>query len=155
MVQLKLISWNMQQKVGNWQKVLDSGIDAAMLQEAIAPPDDLKDIFINLIGAPLPIENVVELLRIVPGLNFEEYETCLVQAPEGFEALWEAMAAEQAVEMLYLGGSAPGATRVITPLGVTRMGSLFYLSAFCHKSRTNKTYRLDRIVSYRKLGINY
>ncbi len=115
----------------------------------------LKDIFITLIGAPSPIENAAELLRIVPGLNFEEYETCLGQAPAGFEALWEAMATEQAVEICYLGGSAPGATRVISPLGVTRMGSLFYLSAYCHKSRANKTYRLDRIASYRQLEIDY
>lgn len=45
MPNLKLLSWNMNQKVDNWQTVLDSGVDAAMLQEAKAPPEALADIF--------------------------------------------------------------------------------------------------------------
>jgi len=38
---LKLLSWNMNQKASNWQTVLDSGVDAAMLQEAKAPPVEM------------------------------------------------------------------------------------------------------------------
>jgi DNA polymerase III subunit epsilon len=110
----------------------------------------LKSIFLMLIGIPPKIESTAELLQIVPGLNFDEYEASLGEAPSGFELLWETMATDQAVEMLYLGGSNPGTARVVTPLGVTRMGSLFYLSAYCHQSGINKTFRLDRIVSYRK-----
>jgi len=41
MPNLKLLSWNMNQKVDNWQTVLDSGVDAAMLQEAKAPPVEM------------------------------------------------------------------------------------------------------------------
>jgi DNA polymerase III subunit epsilon len=110
----------------------------------------LKDIFLMLIGIPPKIESAAELLRILPGLNFDEYEASLGEAPSGFEVLWETMATDQAVEMLYLGGSNPGTARVVTPLGVTRMGGLFYLSAYCHQSGINKTFRLDRIASYRK-----
>jgi len=36
----------MKQKAANWQIVLDSGVDAAMLQEAKEPPNDLKKEFI-------------------------------------------------------------------------------------------------------------
>jgi DNA polymerase III subunit epsilon len=110
----------------------------------------LKSIFLKLIGVPPKIESAAELLRILPGLNFDEYEASLGEAPSGFEVLWETMATDQAVEMLYLGGSNPGTARVVTPLGVTRMGGLFYLSAYCHQSGINKTFRLDRIASYRK-----
>ena len=35
---LSLLSWNMNQKVSNWATVLDSGVDAALLQEAKPPP---------------------------------------------------------------------------------------------------------------------
>ena len=41
MPNLKLLSWNMNQKVSNWQTVLDSGVDVEMLQEAKAPPAEL------------------------------------------------------------------------------------------------------------------
>ncbi len=45
MPSLKILSWNMNQKVSNWPIVLDSGVDVAMLQEAKTPPADLTDIF--------------------------------------------------------------------------------------------------------------
>jgi exonuclease III len=37
-----LLSWNMKQKASNWQTVLDSEVDTALLQEAKAPPDELR-----------------------------------------------------------------------------------------------------------------
>ncbi len=42
---LKLLSWNMNQKTSNWQTVLDSGVDIAMLQEAKAPPAEMAGKF--------------------------------------------------------------------------------------------------------------
>jgi len=42
---IKLLSWNMRQKASNWQTVLDSGVDIAMLQEAKEPPVDLAGNF--------------------------------------------------------------------------------------------------------------
>lgn len=45
MPSLKLLSWNIKQKAFNWQTVLDSNVDVALLQEAKAPPDDLKNKF--------------------------------------------------------------------------------------------------------------
>lgn len=111
----------------------------------------MKDILVKLVEMPPAINSTEELMKIIPGLTFKQYEKTLGQAPAGFELLWEAMAAEQAVEMIYLGGSKPGKARVVTPLGVTMMGRLLYLSAYCHQSGINKTFRMDRISSYRKV----
>ena len=145
-LRLNLTSYRME-AVGQRLRLVEQARHRA-LEDALL----LKDIFVKLTGAPPKIESTDQLLQVVPGLTFEQYEKSLGQAPAGFEELWEAMAAEQAVEMLYLGGSNPGTNRVVTPLGVTRMGGVMYLSAFCHQSRINKTFRLDRIASYRKYG---
>ncbi len=40
---LSLISWNMNQQASNWQTVLDSDVDAALLQEAKPPPTLLAE----------------------------------------------------------------------------------------------------------------
>ncbi len=40
-----LMSWNMNQQPSNWQTVLDSGVDVALLQEAKPPPADLMEKF--------------------------------------------------------------------------------------------------------------
>ena len=143
-LRLNLTSYRME-AVGQRLRLVDKPRHRA-LEDALL----LKDIFLKLVEAPPKIESIEELLQVVPGMSFEEYEASLRRAPAGFEALWEAMVTEQVVEMLYLGGSNPGAARVITPLGVTRMGGIFYLSAYCHQSGINKTFRLDRIASYRK-----
>ena len=134
--------------VGRYLRLVDKARHRA-LEDALL----LKDIFLILLKINQPIESSAGLLRVVSGISFEQFEATLEQAPAGFEVLWEAITADQAVEVLYMGGSTPGTSRVVTPLGVTQMGGLIYLTAYCHKSRSNKTYRLDRIASYRKLEL--
>ena len=71
---LKLLSWNMNQKASNWQTVLDSGVDAAMLQEAKTSPVEM--------AGKLLVKEEVELevsdlpwRAIVAGLtNNEKYD---------------------------------------------------------------------------------
>ncbi|MDW7730421.1 MAG: exonuclease domain-containing protein [Bacillota bacterium] len=132
--------------VGRYLQLVDQSRHRALEDSLL-----LKDIFLSLVRMNPQIKGVAELLQILPGLSFKEYDAVLEEAPSGFEALWEAIYNGRDVEILYLGGSNPGRTRVVTPLGVTQMGGLIYLSAFCHKSRLNKTYRLDRIASYRMI----
>jgi hypothetical protein len=43
---IKIITWNMAHNAANWQTVLDSNIDVALLQEALVPPNQLRDEFI-------------------------------------------------------------------------------------------------------------
>jgi hypothetical protein len=43
---IKIITWNMAHNVANWQTVLASNIDVALLQEALMPPNQLRDEFI-------------------------------------------------------------------------------------------------------------
>lgn len=112
----------------------------------------VKDIFLSLVGINPVLGSTAELFRVAPALEFDRYGAALKKPPAGFEALWEAIAVEQPVEIEYLGGSTPGAVRVVTPLGVTQSGGRTYLSAFCHQSSMQKTYRLDLIAAYRKLG---
>lgn len=46
MNKVTLFSWNMKQKSSNWHTVLDSAVDAALLQEAKSPPDKLRAEFL-------------------------------------------------------------------------------------------------------------
>ena len=48
---LKLLSWNMNQKAANWQAVIDSAVDLAMLQEAKPPHKEIAERFITAAGA--------------------------------------------------------------------------------------------------------
>ena len=109
----------------------------------------LKDVFVHLVRKRPAISSTNELCRLSPGLRFESFAAVLDNPPAGYEDLWLAISEQRVVDMEYLGGSTPGATRTVTPLRVVRMRGQVYLSARCHQSDSEKTFRLDRIVAYR------
>ncbi|NPV58710.1 MAG: hypothetical protein HPY75_03480 [Actinobacteria bacterium] len=53
------------------------------------------------------------------------------------------------VEMIYDGGSSPGMPRMVTPLQVWGGEDYGYFRAYCHRSGTVKTYRIDRVLELR------
>ncbi|KHD89263.1 MAG: DNA polymerase III subunit alpha [Bdellovibrio sp. ArHS] len=62
-----------------------------------------------------------------------------------FVLLKQAILAKQDVDMVYMGGSAKGEVRRVTPIGIVRNPDGDYLQAFCHKEKTPKRYYLNRI----------
>ena len=109
----------------------------------------LQDVFLHLVRQAPAITCTDELCRFSPALRFDSLAGLLQTPPTGYEDLWQAIAEQRPVEMQYEGGSSPGAMRRITPLGVTQMRGHVYLSALCHRSESEKTFRLDRIAAYR------
>lgn len=109
----------------------------------------LKDVFLHLVRQAPAITYPTELSLLAPPLRFNSLASVLETPPAGYEDLWRAIAEQRLVEMQYEGGSSPGAIRRITPLGVTQMRGHVYLSALCHRSESEKTFRLDRIAAYR------
>ena len=110
----------------------------------------LKDIFLYMIGQSPAVRRVDDLYDLTSPLEFEMFTTLVTHAPPGFDELWLAISEEQPIELEYLGGSNPGTIRIVTPRGVMQTRGQIYLSAYCHESKMEKTYRLDRIASYRR-----
>jgi DNA polymerase III subunit epsilon len=53
------------------------------------------------------------------------------------------------VEIVYEGGTSPGVPRMVTPLHVFGQGTSEYFRAYCHRTGTVKTFRVDRVVEFR------
>lgn len=117
---------------------------------ALADTRLLKDVFLHLIGRRPAIQSVAQLFDVCPAWSFEAFGALVDRPPAGFEDLWRAINQQQPVSMVYDGGAQPGVPRVVTPLGVVRTRDQLYLSAYCHASGIEKTFRLDKIVSYRR-----
>ena len=112
----------------------------------------LKDVFLYLLQNPFPIPDKDELFQLAPPLYFEQFAKVLDNPPSGHEPLWEAIAQQQALIIVYSGGSNPDQARTITPKSVAMSRGKVYLYAYCHQDEMEKTFRLDRIVSYRRSG---
>ena len=117
---------------------------------AIGDARVLMEVFLRLIRERPAVKSEEELRTCAPTLFFQDVTTTLAHPPDGFEELWEAIAEERPVVMIYMGGTTPGRPRVITPRGVIRLRGQLYLSALCHQSQCEKTFRLDRIAKYHK-----
>lgn len=126
-------------------------IDVEM-HRALDDTNLLKDVFLDLVRRDPAITDTGRLFELAPQLTFESFADLLENPPAGYEDLWAAIGEEQPVEIAYLGGTTPGTTRVITPLGVMQVGGRTYLSAYCHESECDKTFRLDRIASYTRVS---
>ena len=92
MLSLKFLSWNMNQKVGNWQTVLDSGVDVAMLQEAKTPPAELAVNFtvqqdLEVAESKLPWRVIVAGMVSSDKLDFKPIQTQPLDGRDS-EALW-------------------------------------------------------------------
>jgi hypothetical protein len=109
----------------------------------------LRDVFVHLVRKRPAIRTAEELCQLSPSLSFESFAAVMADPPDGYEDLWLAIAEQRPVEMEYLGGSVPGAARTVTPRGVMQVRGHLYLSALCHQGAREKTFRLDRIVTYR------
>jgi predicted DNA-binding transcriptional regulator YafY len=69
--------------------------------------------------------------------------------PVQFADLASAVENRAPVEIVYQSAGTAESIRVIRPIQVQRLGSIHYIVAFCEKSQAERTFRLDRIVSYR------
>ena len=107
----------------------------------------LKNVFVNLVEREPAITTLAALFAITPELSFQHHEVAITQPPLGFEGLAIAISEGQSIKLVYDGGTSPGSPRIVTPLAFVKEGGRLYLSALCHKSRIEKSYRLDRIVS--------
>lgn len=110
----------------------------------------LKDVFLHLVRRRPALRSADQLFALCSSLSFSSFGGMLDEPPAGFEELWLAIAQQQPVSLVYDGGSSPGEARVVTPLAVVRTRGQLYLSALCHDSELEKSYRLDKIASYRR-----
>ncbi len=84
----------------------------------------------------------------VPGYigSFSELAPRVDIRLQGDESDFEVLARKQVmVEIVYRGGTRPGIPRMITPIAVRDI----YLYAYCHRSGMVKSFRVDRVETYR------
>ena len=119
---------------------------------ALADARLLKDVFLHLVNRSPAIRDVARLFELAPPRQLSLPGRLGHEPPAGYELLWEAMREESAISIRYMGGSTPGATRVIRPLQIRKMRGRLYVCAYCYESECDKTFRLDRISSAEKVA---
>jgi DNA polymerase-3 subunit epsilon len=130
---------------------LCAALDISKGQEhrALADARLVKGLFLALLDRAEGVRTVHELAALARPVSFLDAKVSRMEAPPGFEALDAALEAEQAVEIVYMGGTKGPEPRRVTPRAIIESSGFIYLAAFCHVDGRDKMYRLSRIRSLR------
>lgn len=91
----------------------------------------------------------VPLSDLVPVYHMAQWRPEPSPLPPTYADLDRAVQQGLAVEIVYQSTNAVPSGRVIRPIQVYQLGQVHYIVAFCERAQAERTFRLDRIVSYR------
>jgi len=69
--------------------------------------------------------------------------------PDQFRDIARAVEEERSLDIVYTSNGQPPQARTIWPKRVHNLRTVFYVTAFCEKAEAERTFRLDRIQSFR------
>jgi DNA polymerase-3 subunit epsilon len=127
------------------------GLDITRLHNALPDAHAARAVFLEgIMGLPLEtgvadLPGYLGLFESVAPPNVEDLE------PTGDVEELESIARSRlTIEMDYGGGSGSGPV-VVTPLYLYAGNEHRYMKAYCHRDGIHKTYRLDRIIDFRRV----
>lgn len=126
------------------------GVDVGRLHNALPDARAARQVFLKAVSC-IPTETPLSAL---PGMlgSFSSVAPCSIAKldPRGTLEELPALADSRiAIEMEYEANIAGGPV-VVTPIRVVRGRERDYLRAYCHRDGITKTYRLDRILTFRR-----
>ncbi len=77
-----------------------------------------------------------------------------VSLPESYAAMQEAADDSRPIQISYRSNNRTNSTRVIRIKEIYRLGTRYYLNAYCERAGADRTFRLDRIEQYDVLADN-
>ena len=121
------------------------GVADAEEHRALSDVRLLEAVFRKTVGRIGNLQTVGDLFRLSRPIYFGDGGERTIEPPAGYEELGAAIEQQQTIVMVYEGGAGGPGQRRVTPRGLLQSRGRSYLTAYCHTSLIEKTYRLDRI----------
>jgi len=98
------------------------------------------------------ISTISELTRKFIPIRIADWQQEKVTLPDKFSGITRALENNLRVEISYVGAEQALSVRVVRPKAIYSLKSKLYINAYCELAGDERTFRLDRIESYRLLG---
>ena len=100
----------------------------------------------------IPTINTADELKVQMAVaTLADWRAEKAELPSAYADLSAAVESGTEVEIVYQSVGSGESSRVIRPLQVHRLGPVHYIVAYCHRSQSERTFRLDRISKYKIL----
>ena len=109
-------------------------------------------LFLRIIEKFPPVSNLKAFKKLLTVYTMSQWKVEQRELPEEYRPLKQAIENNLAVEIVYAGVGKKAQPRVIRPTEVHCLGAIFYINAFCEKAKAERTFRLDRIESFKLLS---
>ena len=96
-----------------------------------------------------PIKIIEDFKTSLTTYSMSSWKLEQKELPEEFIDIKRAIHENLALEIVYTSSGRPSQTRIIRPSSVHNLGAVFYINAFCEKAKAERTFRLDRIETFR------
>lgn len=98
------------------------------------------------------ISTIAELTKKFKPIRITDWQLEKVTLPARFSGITKALENSLRVEISYAGNGQAVSVRVVRPKAIYALKSKLYINAYCELAGDERTFRLDRIESYRLLG---
>ena len=98
------------------------------------------------------ISTIAELTKKFKPIRIADWQLEKVTLPAKFSGITKALENSLRVEIAYAGNGQAVSVRVVRPKAIYTLKSKLYINAYCELAGDERTFRLDRIESYRLLG---
>jgi len=127
------------------------GLNIPDLHNALPDAHAAREVFLECVSGLPPETSVTDLPGFLGLFDAVAPPTIEDLEPAGdIEELESIARSRLTIEMDYGGGSARGPV-VVTPLYLFAGDEHRYMKAYCHRDGIHKTYRLDRIIDFRRI----
>ncbi len=127
------------------------GLGSGGYHRALADSFHVKELLIHLLSIIAQCNTWEQLANVSGVLQFNNLWTPTFtgteKVPDGFELVNDAIATNRPLKLVYRNEHI--LKRIVTPRSVHTWRGNLYLSAFCHTAQSERTYRLDKIISLR------
>ncbi|MDX9856759.1 MAG: exonuclease domain-containing protein [candidate division Zixibacteria bacterium] len=123
----------------------------SQVHRALGDADLVSLIFLKLIGMTREFTTISELFETIGVYKFADGAQVVTELPPEFDSLAAAIRDAATIEIRYAKPGQPIQTRPIRPIHIHRLGQNLYLNAQCLLAHDERTFRLDRILSWRPL----
>ncbi len=98
------------------------------------------------------ISTISELTKKFKPIRIADWQQEKVTLPEKFSGITMALENNLRVEISYTGAEQVVSVRVVRPKAIYALKSKLYINAYCELAGDERTFRIDRIESYKLLG---